>query len=71
MKQVSVVNIEDLNIDSFKSEDLRITYPDLFLQAILMGDWMAEAREEREEPAIPAWLLPKDALDFHLIYAKF
>lgn len=44
---------------------------ELFLQAILMGDWMAEAREEREEPAIPAWLLPKDALVFHLIYAKF
>ena len=24
-----------------------------------MADWMAEAREEREEPCIPAWLLPK------------
>ena len=36
-----------------------------------MGDWMAEAREEREEPAIPAWLLPKDACVCHLIYAKF
>ena len=36
--------------------------PTLFIPAILMGDWMAEAREEREEPAIPAWLLPKELL---------
>eukprot|EP00438_Fugacium_kawagutii_P005464 Skav215033 [mRNA] locus=scaffold966:651235:653923:- [translate_table: standard] len=35
--------------------------PSLFIPAILMGDWMAEARQEREPPlGISPWLLPKD-----------
>ena len=25
-----------------------------------MGDWMAEARQERDEPCVSPWLLPKD-----------
>lgn len=32
----------------------------LSFQAILMGDWMAEARQERDDPCISPWLLPKD-----------
>eukprot|EP00913_Durusdinium_trenchii_P004232 g3924.t1 len=35
--------------------------PCLFIPAVLMGDWMAEAREEREDPWIPSWMLPKDS----------
>ena len=27
-----------------------------------MGDWMAEARQERDEPCISPWLLPKDGM---------
>ncbi|CAK9017239.1 unnamed protein product [Durusdinium trenchii] len=34
--------------------------PCLFIPAVLMGDWMAEAREEREDPWIPSWMLPKE-----------
>eukprot|EP00435_Cladocopium_sp_Y103_P027800 s358_g6.t2 len=36
--------------------------PSLFVPAILMGDWMAEARQERDEPCISPWLLPKDLI---------
>lgn len=36
--------------------------PSLFVPAILMGDWMAEARQERDEPCISPWLLPKELI---------
>lgn len=32
--------------------------PGLFIPAVLMGDWMAEARNA-EETWLPAWVLPK------------
>lgn len=36
--------------------------PSLFVPAILMGDWMAEARQERDEPCVSPWLLPKELI---------